>query len=384
MPLSLEPLELAAGIALEPDDGRRCPPPRAHGRSARDVLERLVLDRAVDGRRLAVSFSGGRDSSLILAVACRVARREGLPMPIAVTNRHPSAESREDRWQERVIRHLGVTDWVRIDVADSMDVLGQRSTQLIASGGVSLPPNSYLHLTIAEAVAGGVVLTGVGGDEVLGTPGSRAAAVVTGRVRPRPRDVLPLGLAAAPLRVRRAWKARAGFPFAPWLTPSAEREVSRRLATDDARPRLRWDWEAARWARSRAVALGARALGSVGDLYGCAIVSPLADPAFVDTFAREVGWAGPVSRTGSMELLASDLLPPDVLSRVSKASFGGTVWGPDFRAFVEAWSPDRLRRDLDGLVDAEALHRAWLSPSPPYCSMGLVQQAWLDEDRSPA
>ena len=41
-----------------------------------------------------VSFSGGRDSSAVLATATAVARREGLPLPVPITHRFPSATGR--------------------------------------------------------------------------------------------------------------------------------------------------------------------------------------------------------------------------------------------------------------------------------------------------
>ncbi len=370
-------LEIAAGVPLEPYDGRRCDPPPRHGPAARDVLERLVLG-ALSAGRTGVSFSGGRDSSLVLAVACHVARREGLPLPVAVTMRHPSADSQEDHWQEQVVRHLGVKDWIRVELGSSLDALGPVSTDWLRRGGVRMPPNAYMHRPVIEALGEGTVLTGVGGDEVLGTPASRLACVLQGRLRPRPRDLLSALLAAAPFEARRRRARRAGYPWAPWLTPEARARVVDRLAADVARPRIRWDWAAARWARSRTVGLSRHALQSLAEEHGARVLSPLTEVDFVDAFAREVGACGPADRTAAMRHLAGDLLPAPVLVRGSKARFDGVVWGPEFRAFVETWTPDELSPELRAHVDAERLIQAWSQPSPAYCSMALVQRVWCD------
>ena len=72
-----------------------------------------------------VSFSGGRDSSAILAVAAHVARRDGLPLPIPATLRFSGVpEAGKRPRQELVIGHLGLPDWQRIVITDELDMLG--------------------------------------------------------------------------------------------------------------------------------------------------------------------------------------------------------------------------------------------------------------------
>ena len=47
-----------------------------------------------------VSFSGGRDSSVLVAAALDVARRRGLPEPVSFTLRYPgAADAEESVWQ---------------------------------------------------------------------------------------------------------------------------------------------------------------------------------------------------------------------------------------------------------------------------------------------
>jgi asparagine synthase (glutamine-hydrolysing) len=373
-PLTL--LEVAAGLPLEPYAVRGHRPPR-QARTARAALEAAVLD-ALRAGPVSVSFSGGRDSSLVLAVAVHVARREGLPAPVPITMCHDSAESRESDWQERVLRHLRVEDWVRVDVGDRMDALGGEAMGLLAAYGLQSPANAYLHLPVVAAAGSGTVLTGVGGDELLGSPVSRAARVRYGGARPRPRDALSLLLAAAPYSVRRRWRAaRTDHPYAPWLTPAARAEVVRRLAAARVATRLRWDVDVVRFVRSRSALLGRAGLQRVGARHGVRVLSPLMTAEFADAFASESGPVGPGTRSEAMRHLASDLLPEDVLTRTTKAVFGALVWGPEFRRFVSAWSPDDLDPHLGGLVDPVSLHAAWSEARPLFPSMLLAQHAWL-------
>jgi asparagine synthase (glutamine-hydrolysing) len=372
-PLTL--LEIAAGTVLEPAGlrGRR---PARGGARARSVLE-AVARAALASGPVFVSFSGGRDSSLVLAVTAAVARREGLPEPVPVTARHSSAESQEEPWQHLVVTHLGLREWVRIDVADRMDVLGVEATSLLARAGLVAPANAYLHLPMAQVAAGGTLLTGVGGDELLGSQGNRLARAIYAGGPLRARELRTLALAASPEPLRRRWRRRDGYPWAPWLRPDAARLVKDRVAASEAATRVRWDVDAIRYGRSRAVRLGREALETVGRCHGARIVSPLLDPDFVVAFAREMGPAGPPSRTASMRHLASDLLPDAALTRASKAVFAALVWGPRFREFAASWSGGDLSPELRSLVDPFRLRENWEGVRPLFPSMLLLQHVWL-------
>ncbi len=70
-----------------------------------------------------ISFSGGRDSSLLLAVAVDLAAREGHAPPVAVTFRYPGDhDSDESSWQHLVVDHLRAAghrfDWECHDIVD--------------------------------------------------------------------------------------------------------------------------------------------------------------------------------------------------------------------------------------------------------------------------
>jgi asparagine synthase (glutamine-hydrolysing) len=75
--------------------------PRNIGHPA-DAL-RAALRPALERAPCVIGFSGGRDSSLLLALAVHEARRHGLALPIAVTLEFDGEDSREREWQELVL-----------------------------------------------------------------------------------------------------------------------------------------------------------------------------------------------------------------------------------------------------------------------------------------
>src|SRR5262245_66597824 len=70
-------------------------PSRQRGPNPLAALEKAVLP-ALRRPPCLVSFSGGRDSSAVLAAATRAAGREGLPPPIPITLRVRNAPMAEE------------------------------------------------------------------------------------------------------------------------------------------------------------------------------------------------------------------------------------------------------------------------------------------------
>src|SRR6478672_1047289 len=91
---------------------RRRPQPRTVGRSPPlAVLAQSILP-ALQRPPCMVSFSGGMDSSFVLAIAAHIARAAGLPAPIPITWRFTGAPlADESGWQEKVIASLAITEW---------------------------------------------------------------------------------------------------------------------------------------------------------------------------------------------------------------------------------------------------------------------------------
>jgi hypothetical protein len=380
MDTGLTSLDVAAGMVLPGPGQARA---RAVRQSAdasslgtpREALERAILPALLRPPCL-VSFSGGRDSAAVLASATSLARREGLPDPIPATNVFASEqEADESCWQELLVGHLGLSDWVRIECTDEFDLIGPYAQRVLGAHGLVWPANVHFHLPLLEAARGGALLTGIGGDELyMAARRLRSGAVLSGAVRPRPRDALGLAFALAPRRLRKAVIARRAALELPWLRPSARRLVIDSLASEAAaeprriRDRLAW------WQQSRYLKVGTASLGLIARDTDTLIVHPLLSPAFWDAVAIAAGPHGFPDRTEGVRCLFGDLLPPAVVERNSKTSFDKVFWTNRARAFARRWDGSGIPLEW---VDAQKLARHWAQSNPSVPSSFLLQAAWL-------
>jgi Asparagine synthase len=371
---ALAPLELALGQVV----GHDAPAPLAT-RAAGDPLG--ALEAAILGslRRAPclVSFSGGRDSSAVLAVAVRLARREGLPDPVPATIRAPSApKSHETEWQEPVIAHLGIRDWHRHDATDELDVLGPVAQGVLRRHGLLWPFNAHFHSPLLEAARGGSLLTGVGGDELFGAATSRrASAVLRGRLRPKPRDARRIALHAAPRSLRRRWHEHtAGTLVHPWLTPEGAVAARRTFAAAEAAEPRGLGARLRHVRSARYLAVGVQSLDAVAADAGCAIGHPLLDAGVWAAVQRHAPRGGFLGRSDAMNAVFGDLLPARLRSRPDKAGFDEVFFHDHSRAFAARWDGTGVPADL---VDAEALREHWLGPAVRAQSFTLLQAAWL-------
>jgi asparagine synthetase B (glutamine-hydrolysing) len=339
------------------------------------ALEEIILTALVR-HPCVVAFSGGRDSSAVLAVAVHVARREGLPDPIPCSYVFPGqAAMDESAWQEAVVRHLRVADWERIVINDEHDIVGPYARKVLADLGPIFPPAAHTRELINARACGGAVLTGEGGDEVLGSKRSWVLANVVARrglVRSRAHMHAAVSLLPAMVRRRRAANALTGSR--PWLRPDAADRWRRTAAADEAGEPLDYRAATRRVLDSRALQKGLLTLELVAARHDVTLVHPLLDRRFVAAWTAAVGRLGPVSRTVAMRTLFSGVLPDDVLGRRSKAVFNGAAVHRHARAFAEAWDGHGVDHDL---VDPERLRGEWLSDVPHAGSLALMQHAYL-------
>ena len=178
----MRPLEIAACVVTG-HDGTLAPSASGE-RDPRRALELVVLE-ALQRPPCGVAFSGGRDSSAVLAVAVHVARREGLAEPIPITKVFPDVPTTEEQsWQERVIDHLGLDDWQRVVIHDELDLLGPLATANLVDHGVVWPPTIHGDRPVVDRVRGGSLIDGEGGDEVLGVTAHRIAPIDDARSLP--------------------------------------------------------------------------------------------------------------------------------------------------------------------------------------------------------
>lgn len=373
-PARLTNLEVASGMVVGQGPGedfaveRRLDPRQVMREQARSLLAKPPC---------IVAFSGGRDSSALLAVFVDVARKEGLPEPIAVTARWDEDQaSNETLWQEEVIATIGAEHWEVIRPGTDLDLLGDEATSALEHLGLMWPAPAYAMRPMIRLAAGGSFLSGEGGDEAFGLwPYGRLWSTLLHHHRiPRHSDLRALALGCTPRFLRRRRWQRNLPPYQNWLRPEAFRAVAALLADDQADDPLRWDQYQLVSRRRRAMDLTVRTLEGLCAFEGSAYVGPLLDERFLSSLATWGGRLGRGDRTEVMTALFSDVLPGPVLARTSKASFGGVFWGPASRHFARAWDGTGLSHDL---IDPDALRRAWLDPIPVYGAALPLQAAWL-------
>lgn len=375
--VALTPLELATGIVLGVDAPLRSSDAAESPLAALETVIRPALERTP----CLVSFSGGRDSSAVLAVATSLARREGLPLPIPATNRFPAAPGSEEAdWQERVVRHLELEDWLRLEHDDELDCVGPVARRVLGRHGLLWPFNAHFHAPLIEAAAGGSLLTGIGGDELLGVSVlDRVGAVVRGRARPRRRDVVRLAYALAPRRLRRRALERRFPGVLPWLTPEAQAEFRERWIEQAASDPLAWGRRMRRVAARRDLRIGAASLARLGADADVRVAHPLSSPGFALGLAALPASRRWTTRAEAMDVLFGRLLPGEVLSRPTKAHFDEAFWREPSRRLAARWDGGGVDTSV---VDVEALRREWSSSRPMAQSFLLLQSAWLAEARS--
>jgi Asparagine synthase len=313
-------------------------------------LEEVVV-RALRRPPCLVSFSGGHDSSLVLAAATRAARRERLPAPVPVTwqvRDAPAAE--ESAWQEAVVRALRVTDWVRLPAGDDLDFVGPVATGVLRRHGLLHPANAYFHAPLLKEAAGGTLLTGVGGDQVLG------------RLR----------------RPRRPWwwpRPAGAVPAFGWLRAPAARCVRRGLRREHrARPVRYENRPAWAWGR-RDLELTRQSLALLGRDTGTDVVHPLLDPEFLRAICGSgVSPESAGGRAGLLGQVFGGCYPDAVLRLRPKARFGEVFWRRHTRELLAGWDGDGVDASV---VDRARLRLEWDRPRPDLCTAMLVQQVWL-------
>lgn len=332
-PAELSPLEVASGTVLGFAPPRREPPVAEDGSPPppppREALEQAILPALLRPPCL-MSFSGGRGSSVVLALAVELARRERLELPVPVTRRlarWPGVQ--ETTCQERLIVRLGLTEWLRLEFDDELDVVGPVATAALRRQGTLWPAHAHSWIPLIEWASGGSLLTGVGGND-FAEPALRA------------NDVQPL----------------------PWLVPAAEAEVRSRWISDAALRRQAARRQLGWWLRLRQSELALDLLRRLAREHRVLLCHPLVDPAFTAALSPLPGARRSLAR------LLDDVVPPEVLGPPIRRSPATALWGSHSVRLAAGWQRDGVD---PALVDAERLRREWSRPRPDPRTFLLLQ-----------
>lgn len=342
---------------------------------------RLELEKSLRAdlcrRPCLVAFSGGRDSSAVLAVAAHVARRDGLPLPVPITQVFPDREDPDEaRFQQLVLAHLRL-EAVPVDSRSGRDALGPQARDALRRRGPTWPAFLHDKVPLLLAARGGTLVTGEGGDDVLGT---QRITPLVGTVKRRRRLDAEVRQAllytCAPRRVRRRILVNEGWGSRGWLTPEADAAFSSLLRDDELGRPMRWAAGVRRHRASRSAVLGLGTLDALATEHQVTYSHPLLGARFVDAVAKEGGRTGWLSRTEALQRLVGDLLPPQVVRRTSKARFNSLAFGPGARQFIDGWDGQGLP---EGLVNADALRAAWSVEAPSASTLLLLQHCWWQQ-----
>ncbi len=327
-----------------------------------------------------VSFSGGRDSSAILAVATDVARREGLALPIPISARFAAAETDESAWQELVVSHLKICDWERVYIDDELDLLGSAGSDYLARHGLRYPPNTHFQDPLLRRAVGGSLLSGAGGDELFEPHRwGRAAMVLAGKVPVKRSDLLVVGAALAPRPVRSRVYHRGEDIAPPWLLAPGRRALLRRFhkwyGADSIRYERHMDW----WRRSRYINHGQHSLELIATDHNVQFVAPFSSGRVMHALADDIGRVGFANRSAAVKHLFGHLVPKATIERRTKASFSGPLVGASTRAFAAVADPTGLVSEQ--WVNFGELRRAWHQDQVDIRSLPVLQICWLDSHR---
>lgn len=374
----MTPLEVASGwiTGHEPEaDGWEGDMPTEEPVAA---LEAILLQAMLEGPCL-VEFSGGRDSSAVLAVAVSVARRNGLPLPIPITRYFLDAPATsEGDWSELVVKHLDLRDWVKIEIRDELDLLGPIAADRLLANGLLWPVTVHTKAVTFEHARGTTLITGEGGDEIFGPRRITPLAKMLGGAKPWHRGVKPVLAALAPQPLRKTPIAaeirnKAGRS---WLLPEAQEAFIESLKADMVSEPLAWSRSIRTLPRRRAWVVGRNNMSTLASRHGICYLHPLLDPRFVQAAGAKNRFIGYATRKLAMEAVFGELLPAGLLARESKAVFLAAHIREKTRAFIQRWEGTGVDYTI---VDARKLAETWKSEKPHAASLALLQQAWLYE-----
>ncbi len=289
----------------------------------------------------------------------------------------PRADER--RFQEIVVRHLDLDDWLVVDLDDDGDLLGAPATSALRTVGPMFPPGSLAHVGALRRLDDGLLLSGEGGDEIFRARRISTIAILARLARhaetPTRARLQNSFEMLGPRRLREvAMLARLEREYAPdWLAPDVRRELLGRLAGLDAAEPLGGSAYLRYAAALPWVQVGHHNVRALHARFGLQWETPLFDPGFLGALAR-THWHHFRGRTEILRLHFADLLPVEIIERRTKGLYNEAYLGRRTREFAEGWDGSGLPDD----IDARWLKHHWCTADDIHAGTApLLHQAWL-------
>lgn len=350
------------------------PLPRASSASLPEIAEQ-VCARLMTRDPVYMTFSGGGESAMALAVNSAYARSHGMPDPVPITLRHPGLSSPDVvAQQEKIIAHLRLREWERVEVEEDLELIGALGGRTLLALGLLWPAHTYTMVPLMERARVLVLITGLT-DFFAFWRWAPLAAMLHERRRPSANELGLLASTLLPAAARARLARRAGIPPPmPWLRPQAERQVLRKLTGRQADVPLRFDRAVMTQITHRCFDSGWRSLQALAAAVDAEVIHPFYTHQVIVDFARAGGWRGFGRRHQLFDRLAGDLLPGDALRECRPGNLNGVFFGPRAREFAAQWSGE----GIDGsIVNVAALRRNWLSDDPDPRTGSMLQYVWL-------
>lgn len=338
-----------------------------------EQLQQMIAD-SLDDRPVMVEFSGGCDSSLVLSAATRACRSVGHADPVPIIYSFGGSDDSDDEACQRVmLDYLGLRERQHIRLDDS-DLVSPAALEFVKEHGVIWPSTLAVRDQLWAQLPGGLLLSGEGGDEVLGPRRISSLVLAARSARFRTWRGEYFASAATSVMPRVIRKTRAARDYidagaADWLEPGLRRRLLDRLAEMDVSEQLNprhfpTTYLSRPWLRD-----GHHNFGEVARLRGLTWVAPLAEPTFIDAVANQIPWHRHTHRHHLLQWYFADALPDQIRRRTTKATFNGAYFGAHTRAFAAEWDGSNSPA---GVLPA-ALRANWRS-ALPHGGTGMLLQ----------
>ncbi len=344
------------------------------------IVESIV--RKLSDQPCYVELSGGCDSSLVLSAATTACRNANHDPPVSITFRFPLLpEMDETHYQETILDYLKLQPGSIFQITDEFDLLGPSAQKGLKEFGPICPAPLFSHVDTLRSLEPGLLLSGEGGDEVLGPrriAGLHRAlgSLRSGNFRGAAGNLLN-AVGTSHTRHDRIRKRTDGSKI-DWIEPN---EVARFLDENfrwSAEEPLRPSQYPAHYQQSQTAKFCFHQLTEVRRWTGQDFFAPLMDPTVVQAVADLTPAWKTRNRNEVLNYHFTDNLPTMILQRTSKAIFQPVYVNRYTKEFARSWSG----QTNDSLVDGAKLKRYLMQEDVNKIHnlvFLLLQQAWLDE-----